>query len=116
MITIHLSQLRFYAHHGIHEEERLLGGQYLLDAAVQFHEVNPIEGLQQTINYAEVFGIIRDRMEIPTPLLETVVMDIGRGIQQRFDFVRSIHLTLHKLDPPVSGLQGNVGVSWHKEF
>lgn len=117
MITIHLNNLKFYSFHGVHEEERVLGNEYEVNVEVQFHEEDGIiSSLSQTINYTEVFDIIKKRMHIPSSLLETVVMDIGNSIHEKFDFVRHIKILLKKIHPPIEGMQGSVGVTWHKEF
>ncbi len=117
MITIHLHNLKFYSFHGVHEEERLLGNEYEVNADVQFHEQHAeIHSLSQTINYADVFEIIKKRMRIPSALLESVVMDIGNTLHEKYDYVRSIHISLTKIYPPIESIEGTVGVSWHKEF
>ena len=117
MITIHLHNLKFYSFHGVHEEETLLGNEYEVNADVQFHEESAgINSLSQTINYADVYDMIKKRMHIPTKLLETVVMDIGNSIHEKYNYVRHINISLKKVHPPIEGIQGSVGVSWHKEF
>ena len=116
MMTIHLYDLKFYSYHGIHEEERILGGEYEVNAEVKFHESEFIESLSQTADYEEIFNIIKQRMSIATPLLETVVMDLGQIIHQRYNTLRSIFISLKKLNPPIEQMQGSVGVSWYKEF
>ena len=117
MITIHLYNLKFYSFHGVHEEERLLGNEYEVNADIQFHEENAVvDSLSQTINYAEVYDIIKERMHIPTRLLETVVMDIGNTIYEKYNYVRHINISLKKIYPPIEGIEGSVGVSWHKDF
>ncbi len=55
-------------------------------------------------------------MHIPSALLETVVMDIGNTIHEKYNYVRSINISLKKIHPPIEGIVGSVGVSWHKEF
>src|SRR5215213_1255331 len=101
MITIHLYNLKFYSFHGVHEEEKVLGNEYEVNAHVEFHEEqNGINSLSQTINYASIFQIIKQRMHIPTSLLETVVMDIGNAIHEQYDYVRSICVSLKKIHPP----------------
>ena len=117
MITIHLQNLKFYSFHGVHEEEKLLGNDYEVNADVQFHEEDSeIDSLSQTINYVDIFEIIKNRMNTPTQLLETVVMDIGNTIHEKYNYVRSINISLKKNHPPIQGIQGSVGVSWNKEF
>lgn len=117
MITIHLYNLKFFAFHGVHEEEKLLGNEYEVNADVQFHEEHGvINSLSQTINYADIFEIIKIRMNIPSTLLETIVMDIGNSIYTKYNYVRQINISLKKLHPPIKGIQGSVAVTWHKEF
>ena len=117
MITIHLQNLNFYSFHGVHDEEGIIGNDYIVNADVQFHEEEPnIRSLAATINYADVFEIINARMQVPTPLLETVVMEIGNAIYERYNYVRYIHVSLTKVHPPIVSIRGAVAVSWHKEF
>jgi dihydroneopterin aldolase len=117
MITIHLHNVLFYAYHGIHEEEKVLGNEYELSADIQFHEeIEVIHSIQQTIDYVEIYNIIQKRMEVPSPLLETIIMDIGNSITEKYENIRSISIHLKKNHPPVIGMQGSVGVSWQKQF
>lgn len=116
MITIHLYNLKFYAFHGVHEEERLMGNDYEVNVDVEFHEIAEINSLSETINYVSIFEIIKKRMSIPTSLLESIVMDIGNEIHDKYNYVRSIHISLKKINPPITGMQGSVGVIWNKEF
>ncbi len=117
MIKVQLYNLRFDAFHGIHEEEKILGNEYILDASVEFHEeTEVISHIYETINYAEIYKIIKLRMDISTPLLETVIMEIGNGIHERFTGLRSINISIKKMHPPIEGIEGSAIVSWHKEF
>ncbi len=85
MITIHLHNLLFFSYHGIHEEEKTLGNEYEVNADVVFHEDEIIiTSIHQTIDYTEVYEIIKQRMNIPCPLLETIVTDMGNAICDKF--------------------------------
>lgn len=117
MITINLYNLTFHSFHGVHEEEKLLGNEYEVNADVQFYEEEAeIHSLSQTINYVEVYEIIKKRMQTPTDLLETIVMDIGNTIHEKYNYVRRINISLKKIHPPIEAIVGSVGVSWNKEF
>ena len=117
MITIHLHKILFYSYHGVHDEEKIWGNEYELSADFQFHEEQGvIYSIHQTINYVDIYQIIQQRMSVPSPLLETIIMDIGTSIKKKYDKVRSISIHLKKVHPPVSGIQGSVGVRWEKEF
>lgn len=117
MITVKLQDLHFNAFHGVHEEERILGNDYVIDVSVEFHEEQPvIISIHNTINYTDLYNIIRERMSVPTPLLETVVMEIGNEIHNEFPEVRSINISIRKMHPPIEGMQGIAGVNWQKQF
>ncbi|HEY8657939.1 MAG TPA: dihydroneopterin aldolase [Hanamia sp.] len=117
MITVHLHNLLFYSFHGIHEEEKKLGNEYEVDAFVEFHEnAEVIEHIDDTVNYASMYEIIKKRMSIPTPLLETIVMEIGNQIHAEYPLLKAIQISIKKLHPPIEGIQGAAGVTWEKQF
>ena len=117
MVTVHLHDLHFNSFHGIHEEEKILGNDYVIDASVEFHEeLQVINSINDTINYTDIYNIIRERMNVPTPLLETIVMEMGNEIHNEFPQVRSINISIKKMYPPIEGIQGAAGVNWQRRF
>jgi len=117
MITINLESLQFHSYHGIHEEEKILGNDYVVKATVEFQETqNIIVHLNETIDYSRVYDIIQKRMSIPCPLLETLAMETGLAIKNEFSQIKAVSITVTKKNPPISGLRGDVSVSWRKEF
>ena len=112
-----LHQLLFTAYHGVHEEEKVLGNEYMVDCAVEFYEnTGVIYEISETVNYADIYDIIKRRMAIPARLLETVVMEIGNEIFLHYPDLKSIDISVKKLHPLIEGLRGAVGVSWHKKY
>lgn len=117
MIKVQLHQLKFNSFHGIHEEEKILGNNYVIDASVELEEnAHIITSIHDTISYADMYRIIKKRMEIPTPLLETILMEIGNEIHGRFPHLKSINISIQKMHPPIEGIEGSAVVSYHKEF
>ncbi len=117
MIKVQLHQLKFNAFHGIHEEEKILGNDYVIDASVEFHETSHIiTSIHETISYTDIFTIIKKRMAIPTPLLETILMEIANEIHDHFPQLKSINISIMKTHPPIEGIEGAAVVSYHKEF
>ncbi|MEO8568667.1 MAG: dihydroneopterin aldolase [Ginsengibacter sp.] len=117
MIKVQLHQLKFNSFHGIHEEEKILGNDYVIDASVEFHEnTHVITSIHETISYAELYRIIKKRMEIATPLLETILMEIGNEIHEHFPQLRSINISIKKMHPPIEGIEGSAAVGYRKEF
>ena len=118
MIQVQLRQLKFNSFHGIHDEEKVLGNDYVIDASVSFHEntTHVITSIHETISYVEIYRIIQMRMEVATPLLETILMEIGNEIHYRFPQLKSIDISIEKKHPPIEGIQGSAAVQYHKEF
>jgi 7,8-dihydroneopterin aldolase/epimerase/oxygenase len=116
MITLHLHSLRFFSYHGLYEEEKILGNEYEVNADVAFDEKRTISSLNETINYANIFESIKQRMNVPTALLETVVQDLAKEIRSIDPRIKMISISIKKKNPPIANIQGSVGVSYKIEF
>jgi dihydroneopterin aldolase len=113
MLSIHLHNLRFFAHHGIYEEEKILGNEFELNITVKHSPQRlPVKHLEDTVDYIAVYELVKKRMAIPTPLLETLATEIAQQILLQFVLAEEVFLSIRKLHPPVSQLQGSVGVSF----
>ncbi len=51
-------------------------------------------------------------MAIPTPLLETVIMDIAAQVLDRFALAEEVNISIKKLQPPITNFEGSAGVSY----
>lgn len=116
MFTIHLNKMLFFAHHGLHEEETVTGNGFEVDLAINFHPVSPVTSLSETINYVDVYALLKKRMEEPVRLLESLAEHIAADIKNMDERIRSINLSIKKLNPPIRKFSGTVGVSLYKEF
>jgi dihydroneopterin aldolase len=117
MMFIHLHGLRFQGFHGLYEEERLLGNEYEVNLSVGFEPKQlPINGLEQTIDYTQLLKLVKNRMAVPTPLLETLATGIAIEICSGYSEVVKISISIKKLYPPLNNFEGAVGVSfeWNK--
>lgn len=116
MFTIHLHNLKFFSFHGLHEEEKVLGKEYDVNADVTFEENGLVNRLNQTIDYVKIYDIIRQRMNVPTHLLETVAQDLAQLIYKADNRITSIYISIKKLHPPIEAFEGSVGVTYKKDF
>ena len=116
MFTIHLANLKFFSFHGLHEEEKVLGNTYEVNTDVTFAEKVIITELHQTVDYVKIYNIIKQRMDIPTALLETVAQDLAQLIYTIDHRISSISISIKKMYPPITAFTGNVGVSYKKDF
>ncbi|MEO6254317.1 MAG: dihydroneopterin aldolase [Ferruginibacter sp.] len=116
MFTINLHNLNFYSFHGVHEEERILGNNFVVQVSLSFVPGENIISLEQTINYAGVYRIIKQRMSIPTALLETLAQDLAQEIYSFDKRIKSISITVEKKDPPIPNISGSVSVNYKKDY
>lgn len=117
MITVHLSQLRFFAYHGVYPAEALTGNDFEIDVDVAYDETGmDLKDIDSMINYEKLFAIVHDRMQINTPLLETIAEDIIASVRELYAYVSSVTITIMKLNAPISKLRGRVGVTLSKTF
>ncbi|MEO6537305.1 MAG: dihydroneopterin aldolase [Ferruginibacter sp.] len=116
MYTIHLTNLRFFAHHGIHAEEEIVGNDFEVSVAVSFEVTAEISALSQTVNYVSLYNIIKKIFIHPAKLLETLATDICEGIHASDQRIKKINITIHKLNPPIGNFTGSVGVSFCKTY
>jgi dihydroneopterin aldolase len=111
MLSILLNKIILFGYHGIFEEEKLLGNEFELDIVVKHSPKQlPVKHLSDTIDYISVYELVKQRMAIPTPLLETLVTDIAKQILLQFSLAETVSISIRKLYPPVPQFRGSVGV------
>lgn len=118
MITVELKDIRMHAYHGVYEAERIDGSLFELNLSVQYneHPQSDFQDLNQTIDYAVLFDIVRQRMMVPTPLLEKVAQSIIRRIRHQYPQAVDITLSIYKLNAMIPHLEGKVGVTLHTSY
>src|SRR5215467_6257377 len=117
MIFIELQQLRFHAFHGLYEGEKKTGGPFEVNVKVGYEErISSFDRLDDTINYEEIFSIVKQQMQVATPLLEKVGQNILNKIKQRFPFTKEVTVSIYKLEAPLQTFEGRVGITIEKKF
>ncbi len=113
MLSIHLHNIIIFAHHGIYEEEKLLGNEFELNITIKHSPQRlPVKHLEDTVDYIAVYELVKKRMAVPTSLLETLATEIAQQILAQFSLAETVFISIRKLYPPVSQLNGSVGVSF----
>lgn len=116
MLTIHLNKLIFHAYHGIYEEEKIIGNDFEVNVAVTFEAKSEIHTIYDTVDYVSLHRIIKKLMNKPTPLIETVVQQMGEEIKLFDKKITSVSISIHKLNPAITNFEGTVGISYTKVF
>lgn len=113
MLTIELSKLRFHAYHGLYHEEKKLGGDFEVNVTVMHEPVKiPVLHINETIDYIRVYNLVKEIMQQPQPLLETVATMIASEILKRFSHATEVAVCITKLNPPIISFEGMVGVKY----
>jgi dihydroneopterin aldolase len=113
MLIIQLNAVKFYGYHGIFDEEKTLGNNYVVDIKIEVSTNKQIiESIAETIDYSKVFDMLQKRMQIPTPLLETIASEFCHTVLNTFKLASSIDFSIKKLNPPIEKFIGDVGVQF----
>ncbi len=104
MHKIFLENVIFYAYHGVHDGEAIIGGKFEVNLEVEtdFSKAATTDDLEGTVNYVALYNSIKEEMEIPSKLLEHLGNRIIKRIQKEFPKVKKTILKISKLNPPIS--------------
>lgn len=112
-----LRDLRFHAFHGVLPQERLVGGNFVVDLRVGYPLALAMtsDRVDDTLNYASLYALVEREMQQPSSLLEHVAGRIAQAIAKTFPEALSIDLTLTKQNPPMGADCKGAGVEMHFE-
>jgi dihydroneopterin aldolase len=117
LITIELKQLRFLAYHGLYAEERKTGNEFEINLSVSYQPSSgTITGISDTVNYSELYKLLKTEMQNPRHLLETLVMELAEAIHISFPQVKKIEISITKLHVPIAKFTGTAGVRFEKDY
>lgn len=110
MAIIALEGMRFRAFHGLYEEERIIGNDFILNVEIVSDiskatviQEHGVDKLDNTINYETVYEICRIEMQTPHKLLETLIESIVIALRWQFKGINQVSIKVKKLNPPLGG-------------
>lgn len=101
-----LEGLEFHAYHGVYPHERSSGNKFEVDIEVdtEFSSSAFHDDLSGTINYEDLYALIKDVMDQPAKLLETVGQSIAENTLASFKIARRVEVRISKFNPPIGGV------------
>lgn len=104
MGVITLKDLKFYAHHGVYEKEKIEGNTFIVDISIKVDTslAEKSDNIEDTLDYVEVYNRIDLEMNTPSNLLENVAFRINNSISQLVKKGK-IKTTIYKQNPPIGG-------------
>lgn len=112
---IFLRQVRFHAYHGVLEQERRVGNDYVINVVAEcdFTHAMLTDELEDTVSYAEIYRVVKEEMAIPSKLLEHVAGRIGERLFNKFPSLQSLDISIMKVNPPFGADCEGAGVEVH---
>jgi len=114
---VSLEGLEFHAYHGVYAHERSSGNKFEVDILVdtQFADSAFQDELSGTINYEDLYAIVKEEMEKPSKLLETVGHAIAKQTLESFKEAVSVEVKISKFNPPIGGVCKKASVVVNKK-
>ena len=109
---IHINNIRLHARHGVLPQEQLTGNDYIINVRVGYDisRAMQTDDVADTLNYAEVYNIIKKEMSTPSKLIEHVAGRIADRLLDHYDDINSIMLRITKCNPPMGADCDGAGV------
>lgn len=101
-----LEGLEFHAYHGVYPHERSSGNKFEVDVFVETEFLDSAfqDDLTGTINYEELYAIVKTEMGKPSKLLETVGNAIAKQALSDFKEAKRVEVRISKFNPPIGGV------------
>ncbi|MCL7998178.1 dihydroneopterin aldolase [Brucella pseudogrignonensis] len=114
MYTIRIMNCAFFAHHGVFDEENKLGQRFYVDAILDVDAGSSLENddIEGTVHYGIAFTVIQDIITgRQRYLIETLALDVGKALTERFPQIKRAEITIRKPNAPVPGVLDHVEVT-----
>jgi len=93
------------------QKKKKLGNTYIIDVLIDFTpKQSSINHLEQTIDYVQVYALIKKWMAIPTPLLETLVGNMADDILNTEVLAEKVMVKITKQHLPIAEFEGTASV------
>ena len=112
---IYINDIRLHALHGVLPQERLTGNDYIINIRIGYDISKAFDSddVADTLNYAEVYNIVKTEMQTPSKLIEHVAGRIANRLLNEYAKISSIVLHITKRNPPMGADCQGAGVELH---
>jgi dihydroneopterin aldolase len=98
-----LKDMYFFAYHGLLPQEAVVGNDFIVNLTLSVDITRAIEtdDVNDTVNYADVYQMVKAEMQQRSNLLEHVAGRIAHRLLHDFPSVTSVDIQVEKLNPPM---------------
>lgn len=105
MDKIQLKGMIFYGYHGVLPEEQTLGQRFVVDVEIhrELRSAGLSDDLDATVNYVEVYDVVKKIVEgPPRKLIEVVAEEVAQKILDDYD-IEAVSVKVKKPEVPIRG-------------
>jgi 7,8-dihydroneopterin aldolase/epimerase/oxygenase len=111
MITVEIRDLRVFGRHGVHDEERERGQEFLFDVELEVGERGAGDRLEEAVDYVEVARVVQEVSDgRQFSLLEALASAVADELDRRFAPDR-VRVRIRKPEVRPAGLDGAVAAT-----
>jgi dihydroneopterin aldolase len=111
VITVEVRDLRVFGRHGVHEEERERGQDFVFDVELEVGERGASDRLEDAVDYVEVARVVREVSDAHRfALLEALASAVADELERRFSPER-VRVRVRKPEVRPAGLEGTVAAT-----
>ena len=109
---VFVKNIRLHAFHGVMQQERITGNDYLVSVSADCPLAAAAESdsVDDTLNYAHIYNIVKEEMALQSNLVEHVAGRIGRRVLAEFPLADNVRVEVVKLNPPMGAACDGAGV------
>lgn len=115
---IRINNARFYAHHGVFDDERTNGGHFEIDAEMtcDVTDAEAEDNLKKTLDYEKAYKFIKEVVSgSKFFLIEALAFNIADKIINNFSVVQKVTIKVRKPSPQLGGVVDSVEIE-HSEY
>lgn len=107
-----ISGMEFFALHGCFAEEKIIGTRFRVDLklTLDISLAAQLDDVTKTVNYQSVYVEVKQIMNQPVNILESICYKILQMIKSKFPDVINAEVTVSKLTPAIGGKVESVAV------
>jgi dihydroneopterin aldolase len=111
VITVEIHDLRVFGRHGVHDEERERGQDFIFDVELEVGDRGTSDRLEDAVDYVEIARAIQEVSEAQQyALLEALAAAVAAELERRLS-PDQIRVRVRKPEVRPAGLDGTVGVT-----
>lgn len=115
-MQILLKDVILFGLHGVHPLEKKVGTPFRINIQIDLDPDVSIQSLVDTLDYALVFSTLKKEFQVTEDLLEVLIERIISSIALLSSHINTIDISIIKLNAPIIGFKGEVGVRKQKQI